>query len=57
MPPMRMKEHARAKKGTLKRLIKEFVTRYPGQLLLSTITGDTLPKTFNFTTFSYFLNI
>ena len=34
MPPMRMKEHARAKKGTLKRLIKEFVTRYPGQLVL-----------------------
>ena len=34
MPPMRMKEHARAKKGTLKRLIKEFVTRYPWQLVL-----------------------
>lgn len=32
MPPMKIREHQRAKKGTMKRLLKELFKRYPGQL-------------------------
>ena len=35
MPPVRIKERARAKKGTMKRLLKMLFKLYPGQLLLS----------------------
>lgn len=37
MPPIRIKERGKAKKGTLKRLIKELFKRYPGQLIISAI--------------------
>lgn len=37
MPPIRIKERGRAKKGTLKRLIKELFKRYPGQLIVSAV--------------------
>ena len=37
MPPVRIKERARAKKGTLKRLLKELFKRYPGQLIVSAL--------------------
>ena len=35
MPPVRIKERARAKKGTMKRLLKMLFKQFPGQLLLS----------------------
>ena len=35
MPPVRMRERGRAKKGTLKRLLKELFKRYPAQLIIS----------------------
>ncbi len=37
MPPIRIKERARAKKGTMKRLLKELFKRYPGQLIASAL--------------------
>ena len=37
MPPVRIKERARAKKGTLKRLLKELFKRYPAQLIVSAL--------------------
>ena len=37
MPPIRIRERARAKKGTLKRLVKELFKRYPGELIVSAI--------------------
>ena len=37
MPPVRMRERSRAKKGTLKRLIKELFKRFPVQLTISAI--------------------
>ena len=37
MPPVRIKERARAKKGTLKRLLKELFKRYPGELIVSAL--------------------
>ena len=37
MPPVRIRERARAKKGTLKRLLKELFKRYPAQLILSAL--------------------
>lgn len=37
MPPIRIKERARAKKGTLKRLVKELFKRYPGELIVSAV--------------------
>ena len=37
MPPVRIKERGRAKKGTLKRLLKELFKRYPGQLIVSAL--------------------
>ncbi|MBO4856825.1 MAG: ABC transporter ATP-binding protein [Bacilli bacterium] len=37
MPPIRIKERARAKKGTMKRLLKELFKRYPGQLIVSAL--------------------
>ena len=37
MPPVRIKERARAKKGTMKRLLKELFKRYPGQLIVSAL--------------------
>ena len=37
MPPVRIKERARAKKGTLKRLMKELFKRFPIQLTVSAI--------------------
>ena len=37
MPPIRIRERARAKKGTLKRLVKELFKRYPAQLIISAI--------------------
>ena len=33
MPPMKMKEHAPAKKGTLVRLLKQLIHLYPGKLI------------------------
>ncbi len=35
MPPVRIKERARAKKGTMKRLIKQLFKLYPGQLIFN----------------------
>ena len=35
MPPVRIRERARVKKGTLKRLIKKLFKLYPGRLILS----------------------
>ena len=35
MPPVRIKERGRAKKGTMKRLLKMLFKQFPGQLLLS----------------------
>ena len=35
MPPARIREHARAKKGTMKRILKKLFALYPGQLILS----------------------
>ena len=35
MPPIRIKQRGRAKKGTLKRLMKELIKRYPAQLIIS----------------------
>ena len=37
MPPVRIKERARAKKGTLKRLFKELFKRFKVQLIVSAI--------------------
>ena len=37
MPPVRIRERARAKKGTLKRLLKELFKRYPAQLIVSAL--------------------
>lgn len=37
MPPVRMRERARAKKGTLKRLLKELFKRYPAELIISAL--------------------
>ncbi len=37
MPPVKIKERARAKKGTLKRLLKELFKRYPAQLIVSAL--------------------
>lgn len=37
MPPVRMRERGRAKKGTLKRLLKELFKRYPAQLIISAL--------------------
>ncbi len=37
MPPIRIKERARAKKGTMKRLLKGLFKRYPGQLIVSAL--------------------
>ena len=37
MPPVRIKERARAKKGTMKRLLKELFKRFPGQLIVSAL--------------------
>ena len=37
MPPARIRERGRAKKGTLKRLVKELFTRYPVQLIVSAL--------------------
>lgn len=37
MPPVRIKERKRAKKGTLKRILKELFKRYPGQLIVSAL--------------------
>ena len=34
MPPIRIKEHKRAKKGTMARLLKELFRRYPKRLVL-----------------------
>ena len=35
MPPVRIKERARVKKGTMKRLLKMLFKQFPGQLILS----------------------
>ena len=37
MPPVKIKERGRAKKGTLKRLLKELFKRFPGQLVVSAL--------------------
>ena len=37
MPPVRIRERARAKKGTLKRLLKELFKRFPVQLTISAL--------------------
>ena len=37
MPPVRMRTRGRAKKGTIKRLLKQLFKRYPGRLILSAI--------------------
>ena len=37
MPPVRMKERGKAKKGTIKRLLKQLFKRYPGRLVLTAI--------------------
>ena len=37
MPPVRIKERARAKKGTMKRLLKMLFKLFPGQLILSLV--------------------
>ena len=37
MPPVKIRERARAKKGTLKRLLKELFKRYPAQLIVSAL--------------------
>ena len=37
MPPVRMRERGRAKKGTMKRLLKELFKRYPAQLIVSAL--------------------
>lgn len=37
MPPVRIRERARAKKGTMKRLVKILFKRYPGQLTIAAI--------------------
>ena len=37
MPPVRIRERARAKKGTMKRILKQLFKRYPWQLILSLI--------------------
>ena len=37
MPPVRIRHRERAKKGTLKRLMKELVKRYPFQLIVSAL--------------------
>ena len=37
MPPVRIKERARAKKGTMKRLLKQLFKLYPFQLITSAI--------------------
>ncbi len=37
MPPVRIRERRRAKKGTMKRLLKELFKRYPAQLIISAL--------------------
>lgn len=37
MPPIRIRQRQRAKKGTLKRLMKELIKRYPFQLIISAL--------------------
>ena len=37
MPPIRIREHGRAKKGTMKRLIKTLIKLYPLQIIVSLI--------------------
>ena len=37
MPPVRMRERGKAKKGTLKRLLKELFKRFPAQLIVSAL--------------------
>ena len=37
MPPARIRERGRAKKGTLKRLLRELFKRFPGRLIVSAI--------------------
>lgn len=37
MPPMRIREHSRAKKGTMKRLVKDLFKEYPVHLIISAI--------------------
>ena len=37
MPPVRMRERGRAKKGTMKRILKQLFKLYPWQLILSLI--------------------
>ncbi len=37
MPPVRMKERARVKKGTMKRLIKQLFKMYPGRLIFASL--------------------
>ena len=37
MPPVRIRQRGRAKKGTLKRLMKELFKRFPGQLIVSAL--------------------
>ena len=37
MPPIRIKERARVKKGTLKRLLRELFKRFPAQLIVSAL--------------------
>lgn len=37
MPPVRIKEHGRAKKGTMTRLLKQLFTQYPIQLIVAAI--------------------
>ena len=37
MPPVRIKERARVKKGTMKRLIKQLFKMYPGRLIFAAI--------------------
>ena len=37
MPPVRMRERGRAKKGTIARLLKQLFKRYPGRLIFTAI--------------------
>ena len=37
MPPVRIRERAKAKKGTMKRLLKELFKRFPVQLIISAL--------------------
>lgn len=37
MPPMRIRERGRAKKGTMTRLLKQLFKKYPGRLIVSAI--------------------